>query len=241
MKPIGTALTPNVDADTVTFNCPSCGNTRILQVTAAIPWVDRRCAECADKEETELRARERENLIMGRLSQSNLPHNLRGKKLTGPLLQLAKAWAAPNPEVPMLTVYGPVGVGKTHFAAAAFRLALAERQVTWIEVARHMAMLQASFGDNERREAMRVFTGTGPAVFDDIDKIVEEKHGLPKLFAAIDTRIAHGSPVLVTMNSSLDEFRTKLNRKSELGDPIASRLAGGTIRKLTGPDRRTTR
>jgi len=238
MKPIGEAFPTSDLPETVTLTCPTCRDERRVENGPAIGWVNPMCDTCRETEDAEIAKRERDNLIMTRLNRSNLPHTLRGRKVDGPLLELANAWAAPNPEIKVLTVHGRVGVGKTHFAAAAFRLALVNRPVTWIETARHMAMLQASFGDDERREAMRIFTGNGPAVFDDFDKIVDHKLGLPKLFAALDARIAQGSPVLVTMNSSLDEFLDTFGRKSSVAEPIVSRLRGGIVRKLTGPDRR---
>lgn len=202
------------------------------------PFFDCDCPSCAENARRELNERDRLNQAMLRVNRSGLPLALRRKTLSkGPQRDLAQQWASSNNMV--LTVHGPVGTGKTHFAAVACRYMLAYRQVTWVEVARQMAMLQAAFGDEDRREALAAFTGTGPVVFDDFDKVIEKEHGLPKLFAALDARIAREVPLLVTMNSNLDGLRERLEaQRPDLAEPIVSRLRGGRVVKLTGRDRR---
>ena len=202
------------------------------------PYFDTRCAACEAKDLTARKERDHHNEFMDRFNRSGLPSALRRKTLpAGQLRDLATDWA--KADGMLLTVHGPVGSGKTHFAAVACRYMLGRRQVRWIEVARQMAMLQAAFGDEDRREALASFTGTGPVVFDDFDKVIEGERGLPKLFAALDSRVVREVPGLVTMNSSLDDLRDRIaSQRPDLADPIVSRLRGGRVVKLPGRDRR---
>lgn len=219
--------------------CVRCGSKWTATLTRPPgEFFDTSCSSCVAKDEEATKERVHRNEFMARFNRSNLPAALKRKTLPkGQLRDLAAEWARSDSMV--LTVHGPVGSGKTHFAAVACRYMLARRQVMWVEVARQMALLSAAFGDDERREALAAFTGTGPVVFDDFDKVIEGEKGLPKLFAALDARVAREVPVLVTMNSSLDDLRDRLVKvRPDLAEPIVSRLRGGRIVKLPGRDRR---
>ena len=100
--------------------------------------------------------------------------------------------------------------------------------------------LRASFGDQDRAEALSALdSGSDSVVLDDLDKVPATEAGLATIFAAIDARVAEGSPLLVTMNNDLDGLARRLDPKaSGVGEAIASRLQVGRVVGSTGRDRR---
>jgi hypothetical protein len=224
--------------------CPACQTTRTVDEIEGFdgrriqPDPNGLCPDCLDAQEAERAQRDRWSLFMDRVNRSNLPEALHRKNISGGTVlgDSIRQWA--DGKLPVLVLTGPVGVGKTFAAAAACWRACDQRPVQWIEVALRMAQLSAGFGEESRKEALAAFTGTGAAIFDDLDKFAEKNCGLPALFAAIDSRVSRGAPVLVTMNSSLTELAAKIDKGTDLGQPIASRLAGGRLIRLEGDDKR---
>lgn len=147
---------------------------------------------------------------------------------------LAKRWSVGRLQGLCLT--GDVGVGKTRLAAAAHWSMSDRRRVRWVDTAQLVTSLRASFNDAHRAQAMRVINGKGPAVFDDLDKVNPSEYVREVLFAALNARVAAGSPLLITTNEPLSRLGEKL------GKPIMSRLAGYcTVVEMLGPDRRVQR
>ena len=195
------------------------------------------CDTCLDADLEAAAKDKRRQDFVARIARSGLPAEKQNLKVDGPAATRAAQWA--NGDLPVLILTGPVGVGKTHLAAAATWQALHTRTVRWVEVARAMTQLRASFGDQARARALSALTGSDSVVLDDLDKVPATEQGLAAIFGAIDARIASGAPLLVTMNIGLSELAHRLDPKGlGAGEAIASRLQVGALVGLQGEDRR---
>jgi DNA replication protein DnaC len=167
-------------------------------------------------------------------------------------VEAAKAWA--RGELRGLCLTGKVGRGKSWLAAAAIADMIATRAaedaradldeahdgaprrvrpVRWVSVATLMSELRRSFTDEARGEAVKVVSGHGAAVLDDIDKVNPTEFGKEVISSTIETRLAAEAPILVTTNLSPGQLGDKL------GANIASRIAGDClVIEMVGPDRR---
>lgn len=197
------------------------------------------CETCWDAEEKREAEEKRRSQWQLNKAAALMPKQYWDRPLpSGPVGERLAAWA--RGDIELLILSGPVGVGKTWAAAAACWQAWWHRPVRWVEVARAMTQLRASFGDEDRAKALSAFTGDGSVVLDDIDKVPGTEAGLTTLFSALDTRVASGVPVLVTMNSSIGELAQQIDRGKGgfLGDAIASRLSAGELIRVGGQDKR---
>lgn len=193
------------------------------------------CERCCEEQEAEEMARELETRRGENLGAACLPRLYRGWGFEGTTqkgaVKLAERWA--RGKVRGLYLQGNVGVGKTGLAAAALSAMTWRRRVQWVDTAALVSSLRASFSDDGREKAMRVITGSGAAVFDDLDRVTPSDYVREILFTAINTRIAAGSPLLVTTNLPLDQLEERV------GTPIVSRLDGYCdVVEMVGPDRR---
>lgn len=221
----------------VEVNCMDCGREFTVELptegTAGHRWVsalmkrEPRCDGCFDRNEDAEKERERESARVARRNRSQLPNRLQGESLDRlpakegqkAAVAAAKEWAATkNPGGLMLT--GETGVGKTRIAAAACWTRLEHFACTYASVARAMAKLGGSFTDEGRAEAVRMFSGNGAVVLDDLDKTRPTEFGMEQLFAAVDAREQAGAALLVTTNLTPSEIGERY------GDPLMSRLVG---------------
>jgi DNA replication protein DnaC len=169
------------------------------------------------------------------LEGANLPQGLREIQFDGftqaEAVDLAKRWSAG--QIQGLCLTGSVGVGKTWLAAAAVWQMLYRRRVRWVDTAQLVSSLRASFDDESRAKALRVITGSGPAVFDDLDKVNPSDFVREVIYGAINARVAAGSPLLITTNKPISGLG------QIFGKPIASRLASYCeVVEMVGVDRR---
>jgi len=187
------------------------------------------CAACTDSRERWAE----EEAVRKRYSQrdrvSSVPRALR-KSLAdlqtttrnAQALEAARAFVAGD--LKALALIGPVGVGKTTIAAAAAWERQLIRPTLWVSVPVMLANVLKAFGDEERAAAMQTITGNGALALDDLDKCSRSEWAAAQLFAAIDSRVAAGRPLLVTMNLTPGELEAKIG--GEFGAAIASRLVG---------------
>jgi DNA replication protein DnaC len=214
------------------------------------------CDECeAKREQARLDQLLREKLDQYR-QWASIPKRYNGIGYDGftasEAVEAAKAWA--RGELRGLCLTGKVGRGKSWLAGAALadmieqratedaRADLDEahdgvprrvRPVRWVSVASLMAELRRSFSDEARADAVKVISGHGAAVLDDLDKVNPTEFGKEVISSTIETRLAAESPILVTTNLSPGQLGDKL------GANIASRIAGDClVIEMVGPDRR---
>lgn len=210
------------------------------------PFVCPTCADRQDREASERRqadeAAEQAGRVYLRLRRSGLPDALAPHALAGldgrhPVaVKAAAEWASGR--LAGLALTGPVGTGKTTLAAAAARAMLANRQVAWTSAPILFARLGSGLGSDARDEALAVLHGKTALVLDDVDKARPTEYGAEQIFAAVDQRVTHGLPLMVTSNLSVGEIARRW--PEPFGEAIASRLAGYCrVLLLDGPDRRT--
>lgn len=199
------------------------------------------CASCADRAETERLEGESQRARDDRAREAKIPPTFRGLRWEDMhassehrtrAIERLQEWSS-SKDAGGVLLYGGVGVGKTRLAATATWARLARYRVHWVSVAVLFANLTAAFSTDERKEALRVLTGVGPLVLDDLDKIALGENSRSHLFVAIDRRITAGAPLLVTSNLTPRELAERF------GEAIASRINGycGAF-ELDGPDHR---
>jgi DNA replication protein DnaC len=138
-----------------------------------------------------------------------------------------------------LLLSGPVGVGKTHLAAATTGTCIRRgARVHWMSGPLLFARLQAGIGTDEHARVLSVLTGRDALALDDLDKARPTAYGAENVFLAIDGRVNNLVPLIVTTNLSISELAQ--HWPEPYGEAIASRIAGYCRHiKLTGHDRRT--
>lgn len=136
-----------------------------------------------------------------------------------------RAW---SPEVGGVYLYGPVGTGKSHDAAALVKVAwsfLRKRNpgsvpnVLWRGVPAMMDDIAATFGTN-REYPMDAVKAADILVLDDIGMSDDMAFAVRKMYALLEHRNQHGLVTLVTSNRDLDGLAKHLDSPQ-----IASRLA----------------
>lgn len=260
------ATRPVTTADEVLERpCPSCDTPVRVTIPAGsliaaarfVRGLRAECDTCSERREAKLTAEADERSRNQRAERSNLPKPLRGLSWdsyrtddprwpnAANALLAARAWADGTASRRGLWVAGPVGVGKTRLAVTAAWEMLLRRDVRYVNVPDLITMLSASFGDKDRALALKVLTGRGALVLDDMDKIPPSTNVLAHLYTAVNSRYDSGAPVFITTNLEPAQLRDFLAGKQEdaqritTAESIVSRLLEmcnvGTVK---GPDRR---
>lgn len=217
------------------------------QLAGDVPVECEECMAARDEEASAVaEAEQREARIETRRRAAAMPRKWTGARF-GDLdvddgnrraLELAAEWAAGGSKG--LVLWGLVGRGKTHIAAAAANERLLRAPVRWLPVAELLLDLRMPFDSPEYARAVRKLEASGSKaalVLDDLDKLKPSEHAVQPLYVAVNAWIEAGLPLLVTLNRDLDELSAWL--PDTFGDAIASRLAGYCrVREVAGVDRR---
>jgi len=199
------------------------------------------CPGCQDEVDMAEQTAATEEARAKRLRDSMLPTAMHGMRFDFldrdrgdriKAIEAAEKWAT-SIKPRGLCLFGDTGVGKTRIAATATWQRLLKYPVRWVSVPVLLAQVGAGFNDEGRREAIATIAGTGPLVLDDLDKVNPSEWSRQQLFAAIDSRVAADSPLLITTNLPPSQLGEKF------GQAIVSRIVGACdVVSLHGDDRR---
>jgi DNA replication protein DnaC len=202
------------------------------------------CDECSTEEERRSEQAADAASFGKRFKASGMPEHARELRFQDMIASGSRAqaidgarnWAVQKPrDARGLLLHGPAGTGKTRLAATAAVARLRQYPVAWVSVAMLIARLQASFSDKDRADALKVLTGAGALVLDDLDKVNPSETVRSQLFVAIENRVEAEAPLLITTNLPPAELEEKF------GEAIVSRIAGfclGRTFLMDGADRR---
>jgi DNA replication protein DnaC len=204
------------------------------------------CEACTDAAEAEDRERheaeeEQQRLVAvaERIHRSGLPEKYHALTLdqldhTPALIAAALAWVVDGGG---LLLTGEVGRGKTMIAGVAARQRLERAPLMWLTAPLLFARLGSGLSSPQRDQTLEVLSGSKTLVLDDIDKTRPTEYGAEQTFLAVDQRVEHKSPLLVTSNLAPSQLAARW--PEPYGAPIASRLVGYCrVLKVEGVDRR---
>lgn len=202
------------------------------------------CEACSEEEDRRDEAAVAAISFAARFKASGMPEHARDLSFNDMIASGSRAqaidgarnWAVQKPaDARGLLLHGPAGTGKTRLAATAAAARLRQYPVAWVSVAMLIARLQASFSDRDRSDALKVLTGVGGLVLDDLDKVNPSETVRSQLFVAIENRVQAESPLLITTNLPPAQLEEKF------GEAIVSRVMGyclGRTYLMNGADRR---
>lgn len=235
---------------TISGTCTRCGAPasrpdlpgRFARLVRSIPLycdacVEQIAAEDADRDAAAVQARVAQ-AVEDRVKRSGLPTrhhiSLRGLEHPAEVLTAARHWVNHGGG---LLLTGDIGAGKTTIAGAACWERLQTRPVTWITAPLLFARLGSGLGTDGRDQALDILAGRHGLVLDDIDKARPTEYAAEQVFLAIDQRVEHSAPLLITTNLTPGDLAARW--PEPYGPAIASRLVGYcTVIPVPGGDRR---
>ena len=130
----------------------------------------------------------------------------------------------------LLYLYGPPGVGKTHLA-----LRLAGRLVGEGRFVRFRSELDFLAEERLAAAGEGVLPQYERLVLDDGGKTRLTPFTLERLYALVERSSAGGCDLIITSNLSPEAYAARLG---EVGEAVRSRIQGGVVVEVQGPDRR---
>lgn len=195
--------------------------------------------EAWEAEERERKAQEKTRQLEQRFAASGLPAKYRELSIAAldhptTTLEAVTHWADHGGG---LLLSGEIGRGKTTLAGAACARMLQRRPVVWTSAPLLMARLGSGFDSPQKAWALSVLEGRRALVLDDIDKARPTEYAAEQMFLAVDQRVEHEVPLLVTTNLSAAGLADKW--PGAFGPALASRLIGYCEEvRVLGVDRR---
>ena len=237
----------------LTTTCSGCQVTMHLDskekpdyIALGIGRTEVQCEECIDKAEAAEARADQAATLRKNLEFSGLPNELQGLYFNEMIpeegrrfvIEQIRHWTEyARPEKAAIYLYGIYGCGKTRLAGTAAYARIGQWPLRYVSVPILLAQLTAAFNDSARKTALSVLIGKGGLVLDDLDKESPSVWAKQQLFAAIDSRLQSGAPLLITGNVRPDRLREKFG-EDELGLAIESRINGMEVLELPGRDNR---
>lgn len=215
---------------------------RFAGLAAKIPVLCDLCIAAVDAEDAARRevdaAEDRAFKTERRTKDSGLParHHvtLASLDLSAPLLEAASSWVRDGGG---LLLTGEIGRGKTTIAGSACWERLHSKPVIWTSAPLLMARLGSGLNSEAHQWAVGTLASRHGLVLDDIDKARPTEYGAEQVFLAVDQRVEHEAPLLVTSNLAPSQLAERW--PGPYGEAIASRLVGYCkVLKVDGVDRR---
>jgi DNA replication protein DnaC len=225
------------------------------RLSAIEVWIAQRwcCEACGLKETEALERSKRSDAARRRIQEAGIPGALAAEVSWKTMLEggatpdetvrrtraieVCRLWSEKPEPGHAILLYGDTGTGKTRLAATAAMARLQHSPIVWVSVAVLMAQLSAAWGDDDRKAALKVLTGKGPVVLDDLDKVNPTQSQIGHVFTALDRRVqAKQRALIITTNRKPSEL------EKIIGDVNVSRILElcGTqgLLPFPGPDRR---
>jgi DNA replication protein DnaC len=145
-----------------------------------------------------------------------------------------------------LYIFGPVGTGKTLLAACSLKnfvesspLNRLSANISYINTPEWLEQIRKGFDDDDVARKAESVMRTQLAVMDDIGVENPTDWACERMYLFVNRLYEQEIPAIFTSNCGLDELAGRLNRNSQAGDRIASRLAEMCLQlPLLGSDRR---
>lgn len=222
--------------------CPRCGGAAkrgsfppFLKVTA--------CDACFKTEEARTAINERLQKQRDLLDRCGIAAEKREKLTYQPLALIDTAnvaLVAMAERNGIVRIFGPTGTGKTTCAmmaviAACGQLIPARFETSSRFVLRIQDAYRRGFGDDSVETILDSYVRPRVLALDDLAVEGASKDATRWLLTLIEERVNRNNSTIITTNLPLAQI------DEAYGDRLASRLAGGTLISLTGPDHRLPR
>lgn len=163
---------------------------------------------------------------LGRRFQERTFANFQQTKGNEQALQMAQKFVQDFPDTKGIIFSGPVGVGKTHLAAAIMnQLTYDMHDVMFGDMADIISRLKQTFGDyshGTELDILNALTGADLLIIDDMGKEKASDYASTIMFQIVNRIYEDKKPIIITTNYTSRAFMERLGEK---GEAIVSRLS----------------